>query len=63
MTKKKYRIIKMCPLCGGRVFDTVTRLQEINCCNCGLVIQAPPTASFKTDGYKIIRIKKNEKQE
>lgn len=57
MTKKKYRLIKTCPLCGGRVFDTVQRLQEINCRKCGLVIQAPPNSDFKTDGYKIIKVK------
>lgn len=49
--------IKLCPECGSCETKKDEKTTEIFCSKCGLVIIAPPTTDYITDGYKSMEIK------
>lgn len=49
--------IKLCPECGSCETTKDEKTTEIFCSKCGLVIIAPPTTEYITDGYKLLEIK------
>jgi ribosomal protein S27E len=65
--KKKYTrresTLKHCPNCLATVFEEDTIHAEVICRACGLVIIAPPSSDYITEGYLIIRDYKEEGQD
>ena len=55
--KQKIIKIKVCPECGSCKIKKDENTTEIFCSKCGLVIIAPPTMDYVTDGYKVMEIK------
>lgn len=42
-----------CVECGSTSFHFEWHLREVSCCKCGLVLVAPPSPDFVTDGLNV----------
>lgn len=62
-TKKKTNgsIIRKCIECNSTKFYKDYKLNETSCLSCGLVLYAPYTTDFITDGFKFENVKKKNK--
>lgn len=56
------KIVK-CFECDSASFHVEYKLNEISCLKCGLVLIAPPSPDFVTDGYRVIIEKKKVSKE
>lgn len=58
--KKKINYRKKCFECGFDKFYQDMRLREISCLKCGLVLYAPYSPDFVTDGFKFDIVKRKK---
>lgn len=54
------RKIWRCVECDSSSFHFEDHLMEISCCKCGLVLVAPSSPDFVTDGFNVVYVKKNK---
>lgn len=60
--KRSKNLIRKCVECDSAEFYKDEKLKEISCLKCGLVLYAPPTADFITDGFKFEDADKSNKK-
>lgn len=58
--RKRSKILRRCVECDSISFYTDYKLKEISCLGCGLVLVAPYSPDFVTDGFKFEDVKKKK---
>lgn len=56
--QRKYYILQ-CPECENNTFKKEWHTMETYCLKCGLVIVAPPSCDFITDGFNKIQVSRD----